>query len=395
MLTVDNVHTARRERLIRGRDHWWFLGPSGIAKVYEHQVDADGHLLPRAEQYLRDAGLYDIRPPTRYALTVLTSTDCNLGCGYCFQNTGQDPNGGNRPPRMKHARLTSEMIGRTLEFAGRQMAAAGLQQLSIMLFGGEPLLNFRGCCELLTRAADYGLTRAAMVSNGVLLTPLIARELHDRGLATVQVTFDGEAEAHDNIRVRRSGGGSFDAIVNNVVRASQATSLTWSLRVNVSHHNRAGIGTLINQLAGRLDPRRCMLYFTWVDDVGVGYANELSRTEGLAEEYAGWNRQAVELGFTPYCPGAQKACSTCSFRDGKYGAVVHPDGILSSCWASSGIPGWDVGDIDTGYRSAAETEGRWETCEGMAQREGASELASFHDLADAAVLDDLAAVGRL
>jgi uncharacterized protein len=133
MLTVDNVHTARRERLIKGRDYWWFLGPAGIAKVYEHQLDVDGQLLPKAEQFLRDAGLYKIKRHSAYALTVLTSTDCNLGCGYCFQNTGQDPSGGNRPPRMKHARLTSEMISRTLEFTGRQMAAVGQEQTTASL----------------------------------------------------------------------------------------------------------------------------------------------------------------------------------------------------------------------------------------------------------------------
>lgn len=393
MLTVDNVDTAQRERLIRGRDHWWFLGPAGVAKVYDHQVDTEGQLLPKAEQFLRSAGLYEIKPHSAYSLTVLTSTDCNLGCGYCFQNTGQDSSGGNRPPRMKHARLTSEMISRTLEFTGRQMAAVGEDRLTITLFGGEPLLNFRGCLELLTRAADYGLTRAMMVSNGVLLTPLLARELYERGLRTVQITFDGDANTHDAIRVRRSGGGSFDAIVNNIVRASDATSLNWSLRVNVSHHNRSGIPTLVEQLADRLDPRRCTLYFAWVDDVGVGYANELAHTEDLVAEYAGWHRQAAELGFKLRRPGALQACSTCSYKDGKYGAVVHPDGVLSSCWVTAGMPGRDVGDIDDGYRPAAETEGRWQTCEDMGQQ-GSSELARFRDLADAAILDDLAATGK-
>jgi len=396
VLTVDNVETAPRERLIRGRDHWWFLGPGGIAKVYQHHLDSDGSLLPKAEQFLRDAGLYALKSHTSYALTVLTSTDCNLGCGYCFQNTGQDLTGGNRPPRMAHARLTTEMIDRTLEFTGRQMAAAGVDRLTVTLFGGEPLLNFRGCRELLARAADYGLIGALMVTNGVLLTPLIARELHDRGLTSIQITFDGEAGTHDTIRVRRSGGGTFDSIVQNMMRAADAAPLMWQLRVNVSHHNRTGINTLIEQLADRLDRKRCLLYFAWVDDMGVGYANDLAPTEELAVEFAGWNRRAAELGFIPYRPGPRQACATCSYRDGRHGAVVHPDGVLSSCWATAGMPGWEVGDIDTGYLPATQTDGRWQTCVGMGQSEqNLAALDGFRDRSDAIILDDLAAAGKL
>lgn len=84
---------AAGARLIRADRGWWFLGAGGYALMRPGQVGPDGTLRPSAERYLRDAGLYDVRPYTSYSLTVLTSTDCNLGCGYCFQNTAQDPKG--------------------------------------------------------------------------------------------------------------------------------------------------------------------------------------------------------------------------------------------------------------------------------------------------------------
>jgi hypothetical protein len=59
------------------------------------------------------------------------------------------------------------------------------------------------------------------------------------------------------------------------------------------------------------------------------------------------------------------------------------------------MPGWEVGDVDEGYRPTAQAEGRWQTCAGMGQYEGRSELPVFNDLADAVILDDLAAVGKL
>jgi uncharacterized protein len=36
-------------------------------------------------------------------------------------------------------------------------------KLRILLFGGEPLLNPRGCLALLARAADYGMSYAWMI----------------------------------------------------------------------------------------------------------------------------------------------------------------------------------------------------------------------------------------
>jgi uncharacterized protein len=396
MLTVDNVGNAARERLIRGAHHWWFLGPGGVAKVLPGHLDKAQRLTKAAEQSLRTAGLYDVPAFGAYSLTVLTSTDCNLGCGYCFQNTAQDATGGNRPPRIKHARLTSETIGDILQFTGRRMAEANLERLSIMLFGGEPLLNLKGCRELLARAADYGMRSAQMISNGVLLTPLVARELGERGLRSIQITFDGGKQEHDQIRVRRSGGGTFDDIVNNIVRASAVSSVRWELRVNVSHNNRSGIDGLLDQLTDRLDPKRCALYFTRVGDTGVGYQNELLHTGELAAEFIQWNRRALRAGFRVPLPMAHAACQACSFRDGQWGAVVNADGTLYSCWETSGKPDWEVGTLAEGYLSAAEAEGRWVGC-GHEYRYSEEEAAiqRFTDTVDAAILDDLSATGRL
>ncbi len=396
MLTADSLHTEAPERLIRGADHWWFLGPGGTAKIGAAHLDGAGNLMASAKARLREAGLYQHKAYQVYAVTVLTSTDCNLGCGYCFQNTGQDPHGGNRPPRIEHARLTSSAIDRVLGFVGRQMAVAKMEKLSVMLFGGEPLLNFKGSRELLSRAADYGLVSASMISNGVLLTPLVARELAEHGLKSVQITFDGDRADHDLIRVRRSGGGTFDAIVDNIVRASAVTSLRWDLRVNVSHHNHTSMPDLIERLADRLDVSKCRIYFARVGDVGIGYANELLHSGQLAADFISWNRRAIELGFGVNWPAAKAACKMCSYKNGQYGAVINPDGTLYSCWETSGRPGFEVGSVSDGYLPTGETGERWLTCMDKYQyTDDMAALTHFQDDVDAALLDDLRAAGKL
>lgn len=391
-----DVGQASGERVLRGERNWWFLGPGGVARLGTRHLTVDGALRPDAQRQLRDRGLLTTARVRSYALTVLTSTDCNLGCGYCFQNTAQDPFGGNRPPRIAHARLTPATITSILAFTGRQMAAAGLDRLKILLFGGEPLLNVRGCVGLLARAADYGLTSASMISNATLLTPPLAKQLTDLGLRSVQVTFDGDREDHDRIRVRRSNGGTFDTIVRNIVRVSEVAPIGWTLRVNVSHHNYVGIDALIDRLADTIDTVGCSIYFARVGDVDVGYANDLLHTGELSARFVRWHRRALDLGFSVSRPRAHVPCATCGFGNGRYGAVVNADGTLSSCWETAGRPGWDVGSVPTGYLPGAQTRDRWISCGDLYRYdEDGAGLESFQDTVDAALLDYLDQTGRL
>jgi uncharacterized protein len=395
MLT-QRIPTTYIERIIRSERNLWFLGPGGTARLRDNHLTLDGTLTETAKTYLRERGLFTTPKPDHYSLTVLTSTDCNLGCVFCLQNTGQDLTGGNRPPRITHARLTPPTITQILEFTKNHMAAGGYEKLHILLFGGEPLLNPRGCKELLARAADYGLTSASMISNATLLTPTLAQELVDLGLRGVQVTFDGDHPQHDLIRIRRSGGGTFEAIINNIAAVTQTTPLGWHLRINVSHHNHHTIHTLIDRLAHRLDPTRCSIQFAWVDDVGIGYSNSLRHETTLAQQFFGWRRHSVESGFKVKQPTAHAPCPTCSHTNGKEGAVVNADGTLSSCWETAGKPDWQVGTITDGYLPADQTTDRWISCEDSCRYTTDDEaIRTFYDQIDAAFLDYLHETGRL
>lgn len=395
-MQTQRINVSRRERIIRGKNNWWFLGPGGTARLYADHLTAEGTLTPAAEDRLRESGLFTVKQPNTYTLTVLTSTACNLGCNYCFQNTGQDVAGGSRPPRIAHARLNSEMITDVLEFAGRQKSAVGVEKLHILLFGGEPLLNPRGCLELLARAADYGLVSASMISNATLLTPRLAGRLVDLGLRLVQVTFDGDRTHHDLTRVRRSGGGTFDSIVDNMAAVSKAVPIRWAIRVHVSHQNHTGVDALIDRLADRLDTSACSLSLARVDDVGIGYLNEMRHDTLLAERFFQWQKHALERGFQVDRPTASFLCLTCSFVNGPYGAVVNADGSLASCWETAGKPGWEVGSVADGYLPSDQLDGRWISCEDNHHFvDGRPAKRVFEDTLDAAFLDYLDGTGRL
>jgi uncharacterized protein len=389
---LDNVDAPRLVKSDRG---WWFIGNQTWTLLRPEHVAEDGTVRDDIDEFLHKNGAYRPRTPKSFSLTVLTSTACNLGCGYCFQNTALDPSGGNRPLRIGTERLRASTIDRIVDFTRGRMEQAGLDKLYLLLFGGEPLLNPRGCLRMLEKAQGIGMYIGTMVTNGVLLTEKLAIDLHAAGLRGAQVTFDGSREDHDRIRVKHSGAATFDTIVDNVGRATAATGMRWNIRVNVSHHTFDRVGELFRQLEGRVEPSRCSVTFAWVGDAGFGYGNELRHVDEVSEGFAEWAITAIDAGYRVVRPSQKTTCQICTEPGGRHGAVVNADGTLYSCWQSAGKPGWEVGSIEDGYLDPAAVPDRWVTCGYEYEHGDPTAVADFQDRVDGRVLDHLLAAGRL
>jgi len=376
-------------QLSRGRYGWWCRADSDRVALLPGEMVDRGNLVPAAERDLREGGFYDRPRRDTYYLTVLTSTTCNLGCAYCFQNVGPPPQGTSRPPRIPHRSLDRATILSLLEFSDERMVAAGTDKLDILLFGGEPLLNSGGCLDLLAEAAAHGLAHAEVVTNGVLLTPALAQSLEAVGLRRVQITFDGDRDDHDQIRVTRRGQKTFDRILANIVAVSECTELPWSFRVNVSERTAHGVARLIERLSQQVDPGRCSINFALIEDVGIGYTNAWGPSPETADTFSAWNVKALDLGFSVPFYKPITECVYCSQANGEVGAVINADGTLYSCWEAVGKPGWDVGDIRSGYVVDPDVlASRWVACDYDAvEHSSASEDAAFKASVDAAKLD--------
>jgi uncharacterized protein len=389
---LDDVDAPR---LLRGEHGWWFIGNQTWTLLAPQAVQADGTIGTPEMSFLESGGAFRPRTPASFSLTVLTTTTCNLGCGYCFQNTGLDSTGGARPPRIKRAWLDADTVDRIIRFTRDRMAQCELDRLFLLLFGGEPLLNPRGCLTLIERAKTVGLDRCVMTTNAVLLTPRLAQQLYAAGLDGAQVTFDGSRTDHDRIRVKRSGAATFDTVVRNVAQATEATGLNWNLRVNVSHHNFDGISDLLDQLSADLRPDRCTMTFAWVGDAGFGYRNALRHIDDVSDAFADWSITALKAGFRVVRPSMRTTCHICSLPGGKYGAVVNADGQLYSCWQSAGKPGMEVGSIDGGYHEVSTVSDRWVRCGYEYDQADPALVEDFQDRVDGRVLDYLYTSGRL
>lgn len=298
--------------------------------------------------------------------TVIPQMGCNLRCGYCFQNVRRIP----VVQRVEAAWMTDETIAVTAAFIERQRVAQGLDGVSLLVFGGEPLLNPDRPCALL-RSIQH-LKRAAMVTNGVFLTPEVAVRLAEAGLHHIQITFDGARADHDKVRISASGRGTYDVIVDNLAALDKLSVLPGrSLRVNVTHSNLAGLGSLIRDLADRLEAARWGLNLSLVDDNKIGWDDVLEPGQSVESAFIALLRLAAGLGFRVPTPGkASKGCQFCSEPFGAGGMVVNADGRLYSCWETAGFTHMAVGDVWDGYLPAQGNEARWVECGANSQNQG-------------------------
>ncbi|WP_081447912.1 radical SAM protein [Sanguibacter keddieii] len=303
-----------------------------------------------------------MNPPleTSFSATILTSSDCNFGCYYCFQNVAD---GGDGPPdRIARTQLTDESALKITAYIRRRMRSQQRSTAKILLFGGEPLMSFGPCLTVLEDLSDV-LSHASIITNGYLLTESRATRLWKSGLKSVQVTFDGAREHHDTMRTTRAGGRpTFDRIIQNLRRVQEATSLQISIRLNVTSETVEGLPRFLEQ-AAELDASQITLDLAVIRD----YRWNLSSSSGASvkrtvDTLLAMARESIAAGFTMARP-RNGGCSFCGPPPGEGGAVIGPDGTLYSSWETAGRPEYAMGTVETGYLSGGGE--KWQSCQGF------------------------------
>ena len=151
-------------------------------------------------------------------ITVLTTMQCNFACDYCYQGDRGDYN--------KFAeKMTLDTATRVADWVERELGRVRPEKLTVMFFGGEPLLNLPVVyylAERLSRAArERGVEMGiSIITNGLLLTEEVVDRLLPHGLTGVKITLDGDRDTHNRMRPLRGGQGTFDRIIENIRRVA-------------------------------------------------------------------------------------------------------------------------------------------------------------------------------
>lgn len=273
-------------------------------------------------------------------LTIAPTMACNFACGYCFQ-------GLNKPTK----KMTPDVQDAIIDFV---KAKRDLKSLSIVWYGGEPLMGRDSIYRLSDRLIAYcdkkGIAYSAgIVSNAWFLDPETAAQLHTRRVRWVQVTIDGDRDTHDKMRPLTSGGRTFDRILDNIEGALDETALSIQARVNVGVSNVERADAMLDDFAARRLGQRGNfgVYFAPIEastpESGSAFTEKLSRAEfnrkvlaleGKARQLGFAGIQTPPSGFSGMCVAASNG-----------GYVVAGNGDVHKCWETAHDPSKRTGSI--------------------------------------------------
>lgn len=203
-----------------------------------HDCFSDIHeLMEQHKLFSRDifqniAGKLKRKNPVVKAMCLLVAHRCNLNCSYCFASQGNF--------RGQEGLMSLETGKRALDYLIEH--SGNRRNLEVDFFGGEPLVNFRVCRDLVSYARSIEKKhnknfRFTLTTNGINLTDDVI-EWANRECYNVVLSLDGRKEVNDRFRVDQAGNGSYDRIVPNFQKlVKRRTEGSYYMRGTFSHYN--------------------------------------------------------------------------------------------------------------------------------------------------------------
>lgn len=150
------------------------------------------------------------------AMCLHIAHDCNLRCEYCFADEGAYHN--------RRELMTAETGKRAMDFLIKNSGKR--RNLEVDFFGGEPLMNFGAVKEIVEYARAQEKIhdkcfRFTLTTNGVLLNDDNIAYLN-KEMSNVVLSLDGRKEVNDRVRCRIDGRGSYDSIVDKLIKVAES-----------------------------------------------------------------------------------------------------------------------------------------------------------------------------
>lgn len=183
------------------------------------------------ENILYDAKVFEEIYNNRLTLTIFPTGRCNFRCPYCFEI----------PQHFNRGDMTKEAQNALIKFVQKEIT--NHKELRVSWFGGEPLVTpevikylsdkFIKICNM--RHIPY---YAEMTTNGYLLDADMFDMLYKLKVYQYMITIDGFKELHDKQRITLDGKGSYDVIINNLLRIRDSKQYKFAhirIRINMSN----------------------------------------------------------------------------------------------------------------------------------------------------------------
>ena len=271
-------------------------------------------------------------------LTIAPTLNCNFRCVYCYEKSNLDSNV-----------MTTDIQDSLVDYVKRR--AAESKVMNITWYGGEPLLALPVIKSLSQRfleiAQEYQIEyRAAIITNGYLLTPSVAKVLKSCKISHCQITIDGSEKTHNSRRFLKDGSPTFSTIFQNL-KAVASILPGIVLRVNVDNKNLDALSAvrsiLDKQGLSSIKVYPAPVRNTWDCYIQGECMTPLEFYKFLLEHALKENNSDLLIKQLPRGGNHCVANSAMGF-------VVSADGGIYKCWCDIGIKEYLIGYItDKGF----------------------------------------------
>lgn len=194
--------------------------------------------------YLKHVYSKEMHESDVFDLTILPTLDCNVHCWYYFENKNVG------------SRITPNVKGNILLFIQNIIKDRPyIKEISIDLFGGEPLLHYEeDLDDFLHQIKNVveGLGKKAtflFITNGLRLTEEVMDRIKDLS-PQFQISIDGYKERHDKIKVlsKHADISTYDLVIHNLKNVCKCDHVHVILRLNYDEQTLKNVGKILSDI---------------------------------------------------------------------------------------------------------------------------------------------------
>lgn len=276
-------------------------------------------------------------------LTICPTMDCNMNCPYCYEEN-------------KKSYMNKNIVEKIFLFVSERIQKKEIQKISVMWYGGEPLLGLDIILNLSKNLINLSQKNnieysSRIITNGYLLNKETALILKNKcNIDDVQITLDGPKNIHNKNRFTNEKIGSFDEIIENIEDIKEILNVT--IRINVDKKNYKEIPKLVDFL---IENRKwgdfLNLYFHPIFTEETNACNVNEKDCFSNKEFKIFQNNIVTQLFNKkylsiikdlYPSKIDISCGSIS----KNSFVIDSEGFLYTCTTFVGLPENSIGHIE-------------------------------------------------
>lgn len=307
---IDSLSLDEKKALV---EHW-FLVPYSF----------DDHLFAKQLTAL-SKDIYSNRGHKSF--TILSTTDCNARCFYCFEKSC---------PRIN---MTPETAKAVTAFILKHSKPT--DKLSIRWFGGEPLYNSAAIDVICDELSQKRAFTSSIVTNGFLLsTTMLSHALEKWNLKSIQITLDGTENTYNKTKAFiYPNTNAYQIVLNNIIAISNS-AIDLHIRLNIDLYNAEDLFSLVRELSSKIQNKsRISIAISPLFELAGAYPNirEKEARETLYKVINQLHNYISEQGFLRRYRLPQSIRFHNCVADSDDSIVINPDGALYRCEHINGL----------------------------------------------------------